>query len=528
MRCTLRSGLFCVLLLAGCASPRPAERADSISAQAKALAEARRAWQALQRPGASPRVLTDYNRATNLFLDRLEGLPPTRWRELRALETPAGRIALELAPPPSRGEWNLATFERVEGIDRAYPNPRVPQAVRAGLGVPLIARVRPRQHRGQRDPAHPTDGQFAPATALLQFDKAGRRARLQLVDPREIRSLRLGRQTFPVAADFATAEHRRLGGRFRHIALAGLFRPARFAGQRGLFHAGPYRSDKIPVILVHGLVSDPHIWQDLSASIDSDPELGRRYQVWYFLYPTGLGVPTSALGFRQALRQARAFHDPGALDPAARRMVLVGHSMGGLLSHLLSLDSGEAFRRAYFRRPLEESGLTSGQFARTRELLHWRKDPGVARAIFVATPHRGAQLAVSPLARLVASLVDLSLAAPQQAAQDLLHIDARALHPELRALHRIAFNSIETLAPSHPYFRAVADRPIRVPFHSIIGDRGRGDTPRSSDGVVPYWSSHLPGAASECIVPEHHSCAQHPQTVAEILRILRLHLRAGR
>ena len=34
----------------------------------------------------------------------------------------------------------------------------------------------------------------------------------------------------------------------------------------------------------------------------------------------------------------------------------------------------------------------------------------------------------------------------------------------------------------------------RIPFHTIEGDRGRGDAPNSSDGVVSYWSSHLKGA----------------------------------
>jgi hypothetical protein len=42
--------------------------------------------------------------------------------------------------------------------------------------------------------------------------------------------------------------------------------------------------------------------------------------------------------------------------------------------------------------------------------------------------------------------------------------------------------------------------------HSIIGDRGKGDTPNSSDGVVPYWSSHLATAKSEKIVPGLFGC----------------------
>jgi hypothetical protein len=61
-----------------------------------------------------------------------------------------------------------------------------------------------------------------------------------------------------------------------------------------------------------------------------------------------------------------------------------------------------------------------------------------------------------------------------------------------------------------------------IPYHSIIGDRGRGDTPNSSDGVVPYWSSHLEGARSEKIVPSDHGSPHNLQAIAEVHRILEL------
>src|ERR1700751_5854486 len=51
--------------------------------------------------------------------------------------------------------------------------------------------------------------------------------------------------------------------------------------------------------------------------------------------------------------------------------------------------------------------------------------------------------------------------------------------------------------------------------------RGHGDSPNSSDGVVPYWSSHLNGAESEHIVPSGHGAHQNPQAIAEVLRILK-------
>jgi hypothetical protein len=62
-----------------------------------------------------------------------------------------------------------------------------------------------------------------------------------------------------------------------------------------------------------------------------------------------------------------------------------------------------------------------------------------------------------------------------------------------------------------------------VPYHSIIGDRGKGDAPNSSDGVVPYWSSHLNEARSEKIVPSGHGAHENPEGIAELARILRAH-----
>jgi hypothetical protein len=83
---------------------------------------------------------------------------------------------------------------------------------------------------------------------------------------------------------------------------------------------------------------------------------------------------------------------------------------------------------------------------------------------------------------------------------------------------------INGLSPKSPVLRSLDTLPVAVPYHSIIGDRGRGDTPNSSDGVVAYWSSHLDGAQSELIVPGLHGSFALPQTIAELKRILRLHL----
>jgi hypothetical protein len=83
-------------------------------------------------------------------------------------------------------------------------------------------------------------------------------------------------------------------------------------------------------------------------------------------------------------------------------------------------------------------------------------------------------------------------------------------------------NTIFSLSPKNPTLIVMDKVPITVPYHSIIGDRGKGDSPNSTDGVVPYWSSHLNGAQSELIVPGPHASCELPQTIAELDRILLL------
>ena len=101
-----------------------------------------------------------------------------------------------------------------------------------------------------------------------------------------------------------------------------------------------------------------------------------------------------------------------------------------------------------------------------------------------------------------------------------------SLKPDPAALNLKRFpNSVDTLAPNNRFVVAINKIPITqgVPYYSIVGDRGRGDTPNSSDGVVAYWSSHLNGARSEFIAPCNHGSPQNPKAIAEVHRILKLY-----
>jgi len=101
------------------------------------------------------------------------------------------------------------------------------------------------------------------------------------------------------------------------------------------------------------------------------------------------------------------------------------------------------------------------------------------------------------------------------------------LKPDAASLFERGYpSSIRALSPKTPGLTALARLPIAstTPFHSIIGDRGLGGGKHSSDGVVPYSSSHLAGASSEAIVPASHRTYESPEALAEVKRILALHL----
>src|SRR5258708_35640042 len=107
-----------------------------------------------------------------------------------------------------------------------------------------------------------------------------------------------------------------------------------------------------------------------------------------------------------------------------------------------------------------------------------------------------------------------------RASREMLRL-TRIEDAELKPMRRS--NSVDSLSPKSRFLNAMNTIPIApgVPYNTIIGDRGRGDSPNSSDGVVPYWSSHMNGSESECVVPSGHGAHQNPQAIAEVLRILK-------
>jgi pimeloyl-ACP methyl ester carboxylesterase len=382
----------------------------------------------------------------------------------------------------------------------------------SGVGAPIVAVARTETlHFRQQYKYHRV---YAPVTAIVRF--SGRQTQLEFIDPLKTEKVSLNKHTFPLAADFdAPSAFLIARERPERLGLSRLMNPAAYADTAMLCQLQQFDPTRTPLIFVHGLQETGASWTPMIDTLRNDPWIREHYQFWFFSYPSGYPYPYSAALFRQNLDGIdRTF-------PNHKRVVLIGHSMGGMICRLMVTDAGDKIWREFFGTPPAKTPMASDTRKLLESALVFNHRPDVQRAIFISTPHRGSDLARNWIGRFGASLVKTPemFTSVYASTKPLLIAD-----PAARPLNRIP-NSVDTLEPNDRFVEAVNKLPITpgIPYNSIMGDRGRGDTPNSSDGVVPYWSSHLQGAQSELIVDSDHGAQYNPQAIREVERILRLH-----
>ena len=400
-----------------------------------------------------------------------------------------------------------------------------------GLGVPIIALTNEQTHCKTLLTAAPI---AHGATAFLRFTPAEPgdpkrvlHARLEFYDNDRIRTVRVDDQTIPLIFDYSTPFAYYISTMPDMNVLDYTLNPNQF--QSGLYTLEPYQPHKIPVVLVHGLLSSIHTWMQMVNTLKNDPEIRKHCQFWFFTYSSGNPLLYSASMLRKSLQNARA---ELATTPEAQaafdHMLIIGHSMGGLVSKTLLQDPGDRFiRLASGGRSWEEIGpkCTPEQRQMIEDLVLYKSVPSVRRVIFLAVPHRGAQMAQYFQVRLIARLIKLP--------GGLVKSVSNAMEPivgKQNAASRIRANiktGLDELSPKDHTLQAIQSIPLRadVPIHSIIGNREKA-TPGGSDGVVEYSSSHLDQVRSELVVQSGHSVQTHPAAIYEVRRILLEHLKA--
>ncbi len=412
---------------------------------------------------------------------------------------------------------------RFEGLRNVYR--------RDGFGSDFVA-VAPKETASAAVPWREPD--YVPITGALVFEGgtldqvlATREVRVLVRDPYHDDTVAVGGRVVPLGANF-TAPYgvwlARSGFASQSIRSL-LGREGGIKTPRVLLMQ-PYDPDRLTVVMLHGLASSPEAWINVANEVMGDEKLRRNYQVWEVYYPTNLPVAVNLANIRKALDATLQHYDPSGQARASQNMVLIGHSMGGVIARLLVSSSGD---RLWSLLPLR-ANLSAAKRQRLRQrlapYLQFTPMPQVTRAVFLAAPHRGTPYAQHRLARWIGNLIRLPVAVLQEMGEiaELLKSGDSSESPSLHVS-----NSIDNLRDTDPFIVAAANLPIspQVHYHTIVGVYGsKGALQDSSDGVVPYTSAHLDGADSELAIPSWHSVQETPAAIVELRRILRLQLAA--
>ena len=416
---------------------------------------------------------------------------------------------LRFAPAIHDKVWAPDYFTTFKLASEVKKNALRKRNLREGVGGELVG-VR---HPARPDPFMVPRGIItAPVTATLDFH--GHNAIVSLQDPRIETSVRMEGVVRPLAADFSAPLLYYRRGNELWEGLMGALNVSAYMSKTGLFFAQPYDSDRVPLIFVHGLISTPQMWFRVANQLDEDPVVRARYQFWVFGYPTGNPLAYSSLRFREELTKLEQTY------PGHRPIMLVGHSMGGLLSQMQVTTITRSEWASIVGKgatDLLDSVPPDGLIHRA---LVFDANPHIRRVVFICTPHRGSNMAIQGIGQLGMRLIALPSSLISQVNNEVRGQLSAFTGGNGKRLP----NTVFSLSPQNPTLRVMDKAPITCPYHTIAGDRGKGDTSNSTDGVVPYWSSHMDGAQSELIVPGPHGSCELPQTISELDRILLLNL----
>jgi pimeloyl-ACP methyl ester carboxylesterase len=433
-----------------------------------------------------------------------------------------------------RGPWRDEHIERIEFVSDYTVEGLVNVHRTYGLGVPLIA-VRKKQPG--RDPAsrfYPQSMSF-PITAILRAserpcespdDQQVVTCVLELHDPLAGDVVQVAGRPVPLETDLTTP----LGYFLDHpsfnpkqLATWGLLNPGSANELRGLYMLEAFDPHKIPVLLVHGLWSSPETWTEMFNDLRSMPEIRQRYQFWTYLYPTGQPFWISAAQLRYDLENTRQTIDPQRQCGALDQMVLVGHSMGGLVSRLQTLESGDDYWHIISHKPFDQLNADEETREKLQRALFFEPNSSIRRVVTIGTPHRGSEFAndyTRWLGRKVIRLPKMLMATTTKLVRDnpdfFTNTDVLTMN-----------TSIDSLSPNSPILPVMLQSRTspRTKYHNIVGvisDRDLlGRITETGDGVVPYKSAHLDDVDSEIVVEaDHIHVHQHPRSILEVRRIL--------
>jgi hypothetical protein len=515
--------LFFALLLCQCGVPNlPQCHSVPMASRAPAttlIDEARRHWKILGNPSLKTewaQSCAAYNAAVAKLFDQLR-CGPNGW------DTRAAAIGTSMAPA-SPLETDLTKLDVV--FPATLVNGHVVRAHRTtdGIGVPLVGWKKTSPVGRPREKFILPNGLPYNVTATLAFDGSGapiwhfaKRWRQNEITISGTSQTLAADWTAPNAFYWKMCE-------LDDLLIQNVILPDRYTEETGVYFVTPYDPEKIPVVFVHGLVSSPDAFKNIINQLAPEPWFRENYQIWLYNYPTGNSWTLSAMNFRDKMREACAYARTKGSDRNLNRMVVVSHSMGGLLTRSSVTAPGNVMYDGVFTKPVGQLKVSASTRGLIERSLLYQPLTEPERVVFMAVPHRGSPMANMRPAAWISNLIRL----PKTLTIDLLDTTLLAAGGVLKGEHPTDGlpTSINSLSPSNRSTISLNKLPLPadITFHSVIGDRGKGKAPDCSDGVVPYWSSHVTPVASEKIVPCNHGVPDNPEAAEELKRILQLHL----
>ncbi|MDF1811853.1 MAG: alpha/beta fold hydrolase [Verrucomicrobiales bacterium] len=291
----------------------------------------------------------------------------------------------------------------------------------------------------------------------------------------------------------------------------------------GIYTSEPFDASKTPVLFVHGLVSDPYTWSRTIKCLTKDPQITSNFQFWFYAYPTSTPLLNSGAVFREHFHSFVRDIEKEHRISLQSKVILAGHSLGGILCKTLVSDSDDILWNKAFQCPIDDLKLEQSERELLRKSFFFEPSPYVSRVCFFAPPHRGSRLAESGIGRLGMKIVNVPGFIADLDKNLKRRENLSRVRPGFREYFGNPLSSVASLQPSAPVTRLVAELPVDpdTPFHTIVG---RKDESEAGDGIVSIKSSRLAGAISEIVVNSGHNVHQSRDAARIFAYLLKCHI----
>jgi hypothetical protein len=461
-----------------------------------------------------------YNQSLNHFLQIM--LPKQKYRH------PALRIVLE----PPVDETGLAFENFVLANEFTAIKSHHQKIASSGLGVSLVAA---RKNTGKGwDKNYPPEGIFRSVTVSLKELKFNKDLQIQLtlqghlmLDSAE---LKFKSASYPLLYDAASSYLWLMQqAKLAELELPGLFNAELADNKLGVYAVTPLQKNKQPLLMIHGLNSSPLIWYELTMAVLQDEELKQRYQIWHAFYPSGPPPFYNSMRLRKKLDELQTMLTASGHSPQLEQVVVVGHSMGGIVSKTLIQNTDFLLWDLSFTERPEQLGYAQQEMDKIKDIFIFTARPYIDKVIFLDTPHGGSESSESVLAKIASWFINLPKNFTVLISNFILKLGPDKITLPMREYLTGGGgpHSVQVLSPRHPLLQGLNKLAYQRPVYSIIGSDGplschdERSCSQISDGVVPFFSAHQSKAVQEIIVPSNHNSYQSPKALGFLLQVLK-------